>query len=170
MLDMEALAVQHAARVDPGLPLALPRPVPGLTDAFRASVERSDGRHAVRMYDVLPGHRRSDPRDLVRRRARRLGRDDGPSRSGAAWLLPPRRAAHVALGHPARRAHPGADRRRSTDPAQRALVEAVFERFASTVAPVWPSLRAQVVHTDLTTDNALVDDDGRSPASSTSGT
>ena len=26
--------------------------------------------------------------------------------------------------------------------------------------PVWPSLRAQVVHTDLTTDNALADDAG----------
>ena len=29
------------------------------------------------------------------------------------------------------------------------------------VVPRWPTLRAQCVHTDLTIDNALVDDDGR---------
>ena len=46
----------------------------------------------------------------------------------------------------------------------------VLDRFEAVVAPVWPSLRAQVVHTDLTTDNALVDDAAGSPASSTSGT
>ena len=47
------------------------------------------------------------------------------------------------------------------DAAQRALVERVLDRYDAVVAPVWPSFRAQVVHTDLTTDNALVDERGR---------
>ena len=54
--------------------------------------------------------------------------------------------------------------------AQRALVERVLDRYDAVVAPAWPSFRAQVVHTDLTTDNALVDDAAGSPGSSTSGT
>ena len=46
------------------------------------------------------------------------------------------------------------------DPEQRALAERVLDRFDEVVAPMWPTLRAQVVHGDLTVDNALVDDDG----------
>jgi 4-aminobutyrate aminotransferase-like enzyme len=46
------------------------------------------------------------------------------------------------------------------DPRHRELVQIVLDRFESSVVPIWPSLRAQVVHTDLTTDNALTDDAG----------
>ncbi len=46
------------------------------------------------------------------------------------------------------------------DPGHRELVRVVLDRFEASVVPAWPSLRAQVVHTDLTTDNALTDDDG----------
>ncbi len=94
----------------PDLPLALPWPVPGLTDAFRASVERSDGRHAVRMYDVLPGHRRSDPRDLSDAALAAWGETTARLGRALRGFFHPRRAAHVALGHPARRADPGAER------------------------------------------------------------
>ena len=37
---------------------------------------------------------------------------------------------------------------------------AVLDRFEAVVDPIWPALRAQVVHGDLTSDNALVDDHG----------
>ena len=47
------------------------------------------------------------------------------------------------------------------DAGQRALVERVLDRYEAVVVPAWPALRAQAVHTDLTTDNALVDDAGR---------
>jgi 4-aminobutyrate aminotransferase-like enzyme len=40
-------------------------------------------------------------------------------------------------------------------------VERVLDRYDAVVAPAWPSLRAQVVHGDLTSDNALTDDTGR---------
>lgn len=36
-----------------------------------------------------------------------------------------------------------------------ALVTAVLERFDAAVAPRWPMLRAQVIHSDLTADNVL---------------
>ena len=37
----------------------------------------------------------------------------------------------------------------------------MLDRFEAVVLPAWPLLRAQVVHTDFTIDNALVDGDGR---------
>ena len=47
------------------------------------------------------------------------------------------------------------------DPERRALVQRVLDRFDAVLAPSWGRFRAQVVHTDLTTDNALVDERGR---------
>jgi len=47
------------------------------------------------------------------------------------------------------------------DTRRRAAVAAVLDRFEAVVAPAWPLLRSQVVHTDFTIDNALVDHDGR---------
>ena len=47
------------------------------------------------------------------------------------------------------------------DPAHRALLEGVLDRFETDVAPRWPSLRSQVIHGDVTLDNALVDARGR---------
>ena len=40
-------------------------------------------------------------------------------------------------------------------------MRSVFDRFEERVLPRWPGLRAQVMHGDLTLDNALLDDDGR---------
>ena len=50
--------------------------------------------------------------------------------------------------------------RRSRDAARARRSTAVLDAFERRVTPVWPSLRAQVVHTDLTVDNALTDDAG----------
>ncbi|MBI5088327.1 MAG: aminotransferase class III-fold pyridoxal phosphate-dependent enzyme [Actinobacteria bacterium] len=46
------------------------------------------------------------------------------------------------------------------DVEARRTVEQVLDHFDLHVAPRWPSLRAQVVHGDLTIDNALIDDGG----------
>ncbi len=48
-----------------------------------------------------------------------------------------------------------------TDAEARDLVARVLDRFEATVTPRWPSLRAQVIHTDLCASNVLVDDEGR---------
>ena len=52
----------------------------------------------------------------------------------------------------------------ATDDELKSLAQKASSRnlvIGSVVAPVWPSFRAQVVHTDLTSDNALVDERGR---------
>src|SRR4029079_4240389 len=46
------------------------------------------------------------------------------------------------------------------DPRERAAVARVLDEFERRVTPVWPLLRAQVAHTDLTGDNTLTDDAG----------
>ena len=65
-LDMEALAVLHAQRVDPSLPLAIPWLVPGAhRDSGdpadrRVAIDAADGRHHIRAYPILPGRDRID--------------------------------------------------------------------------------------------------------------
>lgn len=168
-LDMEALGVLHARRADPTIPLALPWVVAG-TDpvadgaaAYRTTVGAVDGSrhsHFVRMYHVLPGRGRADPMDL-------------PDAALVGWGEMTARLARALRGF----SHPKADRTMLwdvqhaprtrallgdiADAGQRGVVEQVLDRFEAVVLPVWPTLRAQVVHTDFTTDNALVDEDGR---------
>ena len=164
-LDMEALGVIHASRVDPTLPLAIPRLIPGASPGSgdpgtrRALHRAPDGDHHVRMYSVLPGRGRVESIEL----------------SDAALIAWGEMAARVGRAlrgffHPAAQRtmlwdiqHAGQTREllgSIRDPGHRELVRVVLDRFETSVVPVWPSLRAQVVHTDLTTDNALTDDDG----------
>ena len=171
-LDMEALAVLHARRVDPGLPLAIPWPVPrsvGERDAEaddadpgrrRATVEGPDGRHQVRMYDVLPGRQRVSPTELSD--AAMIGWGGTTARLGLAlrgFFHP--RARRTMLWDVQHAARTRALVETIGDGRQRSLVVAALDRFEAVVSPVWPSLRAQVVHSDLTVDNALTDTDGR---------
>ena len=164
-LDMEALGVQHAARVDPGLPLATPWPVPdappGSVDAAtrRATHPAADGDHQVRMYSVLPGRHRMDALELS-------------DAALGSWGETTARLGRALRGffHPAAQRtmlwdvqHAARTRELSgsiSDRSQRDLVERVLDRFESVVVPVWPSFRAQVVHGDMTTDNALTDEAG----------
>ncbi len=164
VLDMEAAAVLHARRVDPGLPLAVPWLVLGATDdgpaSRRAPVEGPSGIHHVRGYDLLPGRQRSDPRDLSD--AALVAWGETTARLGRAL----RGFADPALLRTMLWDIQHAARTRQLVPAirdagQRALVERVLDRYEAVVVPAWPGLRAQAVHTDLTTDNALVDDAGR---------
>ncbi len=159
-LDMEADIVAHAARVDPDLPIARPRPVPGDPHGpRRLSCRSALGTHWVRMYDIVPGHGRHDPRLL----------DD---RALAAWGRTTARLGRAMRGfvHPSAIRvmpwdvqHAGSTRTMLdaiADPTARTSVARVLDRFDEVVVPRWPALRAQVVHGDLTCDNALVDDDG----------
>lgn len=165
-LDMELLAVRHAALVDPSLPLALPWARPGMAAgdpdpaAYRAIYRAADGVHHVRMYDVLPGRQRDDPRGLSD--AALIGWGETSARLGRALR---------GFFHPAAQRtmlwdvqHAGRTRamvEAIRDDRRRTLVERVLDRYAATLEPAWPSLRAQVVHGDLTCDNALTDADGR---------
>ncbi len=165
-LDMEALAVLHAARVDPTLPLAIPHLVPGTPTSAPDPADRRvawpgpEGLHHVRLFPVMPGRGRIAANEL----------------SDAAlghWGETAARVGRALRGffHPAAQRtmlwdvqHAGRSREllgAIRDADQRDLVERVLDRFDAAVAPIWPSLRAQVVHGDLTTDNALADPSGR---------
>ena len=159
VLDMEAAAVARIAAVDPFLPVARPWLAPG-TDIHRLEWTGDGQTHWARLYDVLPGHARHDPTQVG---------DDAL----IDWGTITARLARALRGF----AHPSSIRRLPWDvqhanrcramlptirePDARRLVEVVLDRFDDAVAPAWPMLRSQVLHSDLTIDNALVDDDGR---------
>jgi 4-aminobutyrate aminotransferase-like enzyme/Ser/Thr protein kinase RdoA (MazF antagonist) len=165
-LDMEALGVLHAARVDPSIPLAVPwarpRARPDSVDPAdrRAAFPASDGTHHVRLYDVLPGRGRLEARELTDAMLGDWG--EMAARVGRALRGFFHPAAHRTMLWDVQHA---ARTRELLDTirlaAHRGLVERALDRFDAVVTPAWPSLRAQVVHGDLTTDNALIDDAGR---------
>ena len=166
-LDMEALAAQRVAQIDPGVPVALPWRVPGRAGpqddpaAYRVPTRGADGAlHHVRMYDRLPGRswvRGADlPDDAVRdwgTMAARVGRALRGFWHPAAARVMLWDAQHALRLRPLLAA--------VRDDEVRELVARALDRYERTVAPVWPSLRSQVIHTDLCGSNVLVDTDGR---------
>jgi 4-aminobutyrate aminotransferase-like enzyme/Ser/Thr protein kinase RdoA (MazF antagonist) len=165
ILDMEALGVLHAARVDPSLPLALPWMVPGAEpDSVdpadrRVAFASGDGTHHVRMYDVLPGRGRVGARELFDRELGHCG--ETAARVGRAlrgFFHPAAQRTMLWDVQHAVRTRELFDTIRVRP--HRALVERALDRFEAVVVPAWPSLRAQIVHGDMTTDNALIDDAG----------
>jgi 4-aminobutyrate aminotransferase-like enzyme/Ser/Thr protein kinase RdoA (MazF antagonist) len=161
VLDMEVAAALHARRIDPTLPVA--RPFPCAADAGRfvgTAASEGGGEHMVRLSEYLPGRGSVDGMELDH---------------AALWAYGETLAR---LGWALRGFfHPSADRillwsvehclllRPMTDsiedPARRTVVRTIFDRYEERVASRWPGLRAQVVHGDLTLDNALLDEGGR---------
>lgn len=156
-LDMEAQVVAHAHRVDSLLPLARPRT--DANGAARAVCEIDGERHWVRCYDRLAGRARSVPTTYpdtaladwgaMAARLDRALRSFHHPRAHRTMLWDVQHAASV---------RPMVDA--VADPQLRSLVERSLDRFDRLVTPRWDLLRHQVVHGDLTSDNALVDDNG----------
>jgi 4-aminobutyrate aminotransferase-like enzyme len=165
-LDLEALAAQRVAQLDAELPVALPWLVPGSASppddpaAYRVAVRRGGATHHVRMYDRLPGRASVHGASLSDAAVRDWGTMAARVGRALRGLWHPS-AARVMLWdvQHALRLRPmlGAVR----DPEARDLVAAALDRYERVVAPVWPSLRAQIVHTDLCASNVLVDEAGR---------
>ena len=166
VLDMETAAALHVRSVDPELPVATPFPVVGADlsagrDAFMTTVEGPGGlTHLVRACTYMPGRASIDPPEIDAEAAfdygvtvARLGR------AMRSFFHPS--AGRVLLWdvHHAAALRPMLDA--IADPAQRSLLERTLDRFEASVLPRWPSLRAQVIHGDVTLDNALVDERGR---------
>ncbi len=164
-LDMEALAAQRLVLVDPELPVALPWVVPGSAldqddpRAYRARIDGADDAHWARMYDRLPGHASVVGSTLSDAAVRDWGAM--AARVGRAlrgfWHPSSRRVMlwdvqHALVLRSMLDAIPEAD--------VRGLVQRALDRYERVVTPVWPTLRAQVIHTDLCASNVLVDDRG----------
>jgi len=170
VLDMEAAAVLHVTAVDPELRVALPwRPAstghagpagPGEEpEQLRAQWWDDEVAHWVRLYDVLPGSSRIAAVGLA-------------DAALVAWGETTARLAVALRGF----VHPSAQRTMLwdvqhalsgramlddiRDPHARAVVARVLDEFERRATPVWPRLRAQVVHGDLTVDNTLTDESG----------
>jgi 4-aminobutyrate aminotransferase-like enzyme/Ser/Thr protein kinase RdoA (MazF antagonist) len=165
-LDLEARAAQRVAQIEPELPVALPWLVPrtpydiGDPQAYRAPIRRDGDTHYARMYDRLPGRTSVVGASLSDEAVRDWG--TMAARVGRAlrgfWHPAAKRVMlwdvqHALLLRPMLSA--------VRDPELRELVEWALDRYESVVAPVWPSLRAQVIHTDLCASNVLVDDAGQ---------
>jgi 4-aminobutyrate aminotransferase-like enzyme/Ser/Thr protein kinase RdoA (MazF antagonist) len=147
VLDFEEAAIAHVAAVDPELPLA----------RSLAPRARFDG-HQVRLFE------------------RRHGQKAGPELDDAA--VRELAAVHARLCLALRSFfHPAAGREllwnlraapqlrplldEIPDPAKRALVARMLDRYEERVTPRWERMRGQVVHGDFTLDNLLLDERGR---------
>ena len=158
-LDLEASAAQRVAQIDPGLPVALPLPLPHQPGTYRAAVVRGDETHWVRLYDRLPGRasvRGSSLSDHAigewGAMAARVGRALRGFWHPAAARVMLWDVQHALLLRPQLDA--------VTDPDVRGLVERALDRYEREVTPLLPTLRHQVIHTDHCASNTLVDDDG----------
>ncbi len=156
VLDLQAHAIAHIARVDPSLPVA-------------RFLETTDGRpwHAcadetgrctfARLVVHLDGHH-AELHEL-------------DHRALADWAVTVARTGRALRGlfHPAAGYHtvwdlqqfPDLRRHLPSVPAQcQPLVAEVLDRYDRKVSPIAPGLRAQLVHNDMGRHNVLVDDRG----------
>ncbi len=162
VLDMESAAVDHIGRTDPALAVARPWPVPGASvtePAHRAAWTGDGDTHWVRCYDVIDGRGRSDAATFGDRALGEWGATTARLGRALRSFIHPRavRTMPWDVQHAAS-ARPMLDT--ITDIDVRSMVGRTLDRFEQVVTPVWPLLRAQVIHGDLTVDNALVDDNG----------
>jgi 4-aminobutyrate aminotransferase-like enzyme/Ser/Thr protein kinase RdoA (MazF antagonist) len=166
IVDMETAAALHVLAADPSIPVAAPLPVLGAElslgpAAYATEVVGPSGTtHLVRACVAMPGTASVDPLTIdgealfdhgamVARVGRALRSFFHPS-AGRMLLWDVRHASAL---------RPMTDA--IADPLHRALVGGVLDRFERVVLPRWPALRSQVIHGDVTLDNALVDDRGR---------
>jgi 4-aminobutyrate aminotransferase-like enzyme/Ser/Thr protein kinase RdoA (MazF antagonist) len=157
VVEMEVAAVEHVARMDPGLPVPVARP--GLNGATIAEVMLGEATHLVRLIPHLPG-RTWQPQELDGRVVAGIG--EVTARMGRAL----RGFFHPAAGRAIewdQKHLPELARHADlvTDPDRRKLLDHVLDRWQRNVGPALPALRAQVIHDDVTLDNLLLDEDGR---------
>jgi 4-aminobutyrate aminotransferase-like enzyme len=156
VLAMQAAALRHIERVDPGLPVM--RALPTGTGGSWVEVPGPDGRiYPARLFTFLPG--RTAANTALTKAAiwshgqvtARLGRALRGFFHPAAdyeilWDITRLLQLRPLLAH-------------VSDGQRRAQVESVLDRFEARVAPALPGLRAQVIHGDMSLDNVLFSDD-----------
>jgi 4-aminobutyrate aminotransferase-like enzyme/Ser/Thr protein kinase RdoA (MazF antagonist) len=149
-LELEAAAITHLVRVDPGLPVA--------RLLGSGAFEGPDGTHFVRLFERLRGlHGGPELTDDA-------VRDYGATQARLTLAL--RGFFHPAAGRELLWDLAQAPQLRPLlaaidDVRRRRILESVLDRYEEWVAPRWPHLRGQVVHGDFNLDNVLLDEDGR---------
>ena len=158
ILAMQAAALRHIERVDPGLPVMRARPA--AAGKSWVDVPGPDSRtYPARLFTWLPG--RVTPNTALSTAAiwshgqitARLGRALRGFFHPAAdyeilWDITHLPELRPLLTH-------------VSDGPRRAQLEQILDRFEAEVAPALPGLRAQVIHGDMSLDNVLFGDDLR---------
>ncbi len=159
-IDLEEAAAAWAAAADPDLPLSTPLQVLGSNVRHRVVEEPATGvTHFLRAYDRLPGRAGLLGEQLSAATVREYGAVTARTGRALRGFFHPA-AGRRLLWHVEQRGRTRELTGCIADPDERRLVEDAFDVFEQRVAPLWGSLRGQVVHGDLTLDNLLVGDSG----------
>jgi 4-aminobutyrate aminotransferase-like enzyme/Ser/Thr protein kinase RdoA (MazF antagonist) len=156
VLDFQTKALLHIARVDPDL--AVPQIKTTLNGDDCDSIEGPDGRlFIVRALSFLPGALLNDVATSPA-----LRRDVGAAAARLARAL--RGFFHPAAGHELLwDIMQASDLRQRThyieDPTRRSLIEKGLDHLEAVVLPQLRTLRAQVIHNDVSAKNTLVGDE-----------
>ena len=157
-VEMQAAALRHIERVDPGLPVM--RVVPDTVGESWAEVRGPDGRtYPVRLFTFLPGRVTANTA-LTTQAIRSFGQTTARLGRGLRGFFHPA-ADYEILWDLTRVLGLRPLLNHVADAARRAQVERVLDRFETRVEAVLPTLRAQVIHGDMSLDNVLLDDDLR---------
>jgi 4-aminobutyrate aminotransferase-like enzyme len=158
ILAMQAAALRHIERVDPGLPVM--RALPTVAGEFWLEAPGPEGRnYPARLFTFLPGQVMANtalPTEAIWSHGQvtaRLGRALRGFFHPAAdyeilWDITRAAELRPLVAH-------------ISDGQRRAQVEWVLDRFEARVSPMLPGLRAQVIHGDMSLDNVLFGDDLR---------
>src|SRR6516165_9809205 len=156
ILAMQAAALRHIERVDPGLPVM--RAVPTAAGELWVGVPGPDGRvYPARRFTFLPGQVTANTALTIEaiwahgQITARLGRAlrgffDPAADYEILWDITRLSRLRPLLTH-------------VCDGPRRAQAERIVDRFEARVAPALPGLRAQVIHGDMSLDNVLFGDD-----------
>jgi 4-aminobutyrate aminotransferase-like enzyme len=156
ILAMQAAALRHIERVDPGLPVMRVLPAPA-GESWLEVPGPGSRIYPARLFTFLPGRVTANTvlsTEAIRSHGQitaRLGRALRGFFHPAAdyeilWNIAQFPKIRPLLTH-------------VSDRQRRAQVERIMDRFEARVAPVLPRLRAQVIHGDMSLDNVLFDDD-----------
>jgi 4-aminobutyrate aminotransferase-like enzyme len=158
ILDLQAAALRHIERVDPGLPVMRARPA--VTGEPWVEVPGPDGRtYPARLFTFLPGKVTANTAltteaiwshgQITARLGRALRGFFHPAADyEILWDITHMPKLRPLLTH-------------LSDGPRKAQVGWVLDRFQELVAPALPGLRAQVIHGDMSLDNVLLGDDLR---------
>ena len=158
VLEMQAAALRHIERVDPGLPVM--RSLPTAAGESWVDVPGPDGRaYPARLFTFLPGQVTSNTAltteaiwshgQITARLGRALRGFFHPAADyEILWDITHLPKLRPLLTH-------------LSDGPRKAQLERVLDRFQAVVEPALPGLRAQVIHGDMSLDNVLLGDDLR---------